>query len=292
MPKKPFPLVWDSSMRGAFAQCPSKFFYNYIERLAPAESSIHLTFGKAFARALEVARREYFANGTPSADAIYLGQRALFESWGDTPAEGEKLKTLKNCLRAVQSYFERYPLGDDVVRPHIINGIPTVEFSFALPIDVEVSGERILYAGRFDMLGEFLSSLWVVDEKTTSAINSNWSTAWDLRGQFLGYVWAVRQYGKEAAGAIVRGTAVYAKEIRHVDAIVQYPPFLIDRWYAQLCSDVKRAYSFWEKGEWPMAFDAPCTYYSGCPFDTLCTKEEPSKWYLGNFVENTWSPLK
>jgi hypothetical protein len=56
----PFPTHIDASMRSSFAACPRKFFFQYLLRKVPVGTSIHLTFGGAMARGLEITRKAFY----------------------------------------------------------------------------------------------------------------------------------------------------------------------------------------------------------------------------------------
>ena len=291
-----FPLVWDSTMRGAFASCPKKLWWEFMRRLGPSTTSVHLHFGACAARGFEVCRYEFYYNKVSQTIAEARGLRALMEEWGEYESPVDSAKTFEHCVAAFADYFTSYPLATDHIQPYMReDGKPAVEFSFAAPIPEvlhPVTNEPLIYAGRFDMLGVYNDTLFVIDEKTTQQLGNSWFRQWDLRAQFSGYCWAARQHGLPVAGAIVRGIAIRKNGgIDFAEAISHRPDYLIDRWRKQLASDLQRAVDCYKAGYWDYNFDAACASYGGCQYKSLCEREDPEPWIEGYFVERVWNPL-
>lgn len=291
-----FPAWIDSSVRSAFVTCPMKFFYEQLRHLKSLTPSVHLHAGGAFARGLEVTREMYYEHGMPANKAIGFGMQALIEFYGDYETPEGSAKSCENLLVALDYYFVNWGLETDVLQPHMSGGRPNVEFSFALPIPGcvhPVTGEDILYVGRFDMLGQLASEggLFVVDEKTTGSLGPTWSQQWDLRAQFTGYCWAAKEYGYDVQGAIIRGVSILKRSCGHAQAITYRPQWKIDLWLTQLQRDVHRMIEMWESGEWESNLDASCSMYGGCSYKPLCESPNPERWIPGNFEERVWNPL-
>lgn len=297
-----FPSLLDSTMLNSSA-CPRKFFWQYVLRLAPPRKSIHLHAGGAFADALQVVRLAHFKYGKPQELAILDGVRAFWDYWGDYPEPDKSYKDSINVLAAVIDYFRQYPLETDLVRPFIReNGDPAVEFTFAIPLPIAHpdSGEPILYGGRSDMLGVYQSLQCIVDEKTTYSFISDWSKQFQMRGQFIGYCWAGQQSGFEKLRhCIVRGIAIQQRDIKHLEAIFEFPQWQIDRWHSQMLMKVQKlvtAYEIWRDDPnrhdiaWQFNYGEVCSSFGGCEMMDLCATEDPEIWFP-TFAQNTWNPL-
>lgn len=306
-----FPRVLDYTMLSSWKKCPHAFFRQHVQGLARARPNVHLHFGGAVARGLEVARRAFVTHGDPK-DALTDGCEAVIQAWGTDfdefiPAtRTEKNKTLSNALLAVQEYFREWPLDDDEVTIHTHNGEPCVEFSFALPIPGSrhpYTGEPLLYAGRFDFIGDYQRSIYGVDDKTASVDprNDMWRNQWKLRGQFSGYCWGAREYGMSMKGFLIRGMGVLTDSVRCGQVIVARPPWMVDAWLAQMQMDVatmcdqykymtQRHPDITRPSAFPQAFADACADFGGCSFLDLCASEDPSVWY-GEYVERRWNPL-
>lgn len=304
-----FPRVIDATMRSDWLKCPHSFFRRHVLGLARPGVSVHLHFGACIARGLEVARRTYFETRDTS-DALHNGCEAVIHAWGDfeAPDGGTRTaaaKTLSAALVTLQAYFREWPLDEDPIQIHVHAGRPCIEYSGALPIPGSChpdTGEPILYAGRFDLIGDYQHSVWGLDDKTTgSDPNSDfWRNQWKLRSQFTGYVWLACEYGVTLKGFIVRGMGVMKTDIKLGWALAPRPEWMIDAWLAQLQSDTatmcEQYLSLrdgWRTGHahpFPQSFDAACADFGGCTFLDLCSSTDPDAW-LDTFEVRRWDPL-
>lgn len=129
------------------------------------------------------------------------------------------------------------------------------------------------------------------DEKTTgSSIGQNWADQWNLRSQFMGYVWACRQCGIDVDSVVVRGISIQKTQIVHAEAIKQYTDFMLQRWYEQLRRDLWRLRRSWDEGHFDFNLGDACTAYGNCIFTTVCQSASPNNW-LSEFVVRHWNPL-
>jgi hypothetical protein len=304
MEKAPFPAVIDNTMREAFRNCPTKFYWAHIRQKASATPSIHLHAGGAFAKGLEVTRLEFYQNGRSEPEAVALGSLALRETYGTFDADNGYTDHAKSCsgmLRAFEDYFMEYPLGRDIIEPYKTpDGKAALEFSFAIPTGVThpVSGEPILYAGRFDMLGvRNGEAIYVVDEKTSGSLGQAWASQWDLNSQFTGYIMAAKHYGIPVAGAIIRGIGLLKTKITHQQVMLHRPDWQIERWWNQLHRDLRMMVAQWEAdpgdgSEFDLALGTACSNYGGCGFKRLCMSPTPEDWIPVYYKDHTWSPLQ
>lgn len=286
----------DSTMISTFRACPQKFKNEFILGLRPSETSIDLHAGAVFSATLERFYREVWFNGCTTPIALGRAYDTFTSEWGDFIIRKEKHpKTPENMWAAVESYIATYPPRTDPCQPYFTNGVPSFEFSFAIPLDfpgfpLHPSGDPFVYVGRFDMFGKWGGRPVVRDEKTAQRLESNWSEKWDLRSQFLGYCWALQHYGIPCNTTIVRGVIITLKEVRQVEAIKTYSQMLIDRWFEQLRRDLTRLRASWDEGYFDYNLNESCTAYSHCPFMPLCTSPHPENWY-NNYSVKRWNPL-
>lgn len=299
-----FPEIIDNTRRSSWTHCRQQFFRGHVQNLrTKGATNIHLHAGGCFARGLEVCRKAFYGEGLETDEAEALGRQAMLAFWGDFEVpEGKENKGLANLLKAFDSYFLEYPLATDRIKPLIsANGEPAVEFTFSVPIPGTrhpTTGDPLLYAGRFDMLGLYNGQLFAVDEKTATSLGDQWRRQWDLDSQFTGYCWAAGQYGYKVAGAIVRGVGLLKTKISHAEAIVYRPQWMVDRWLSQLvrdCTRMTEAYKRWlaldNDSEWDYALDkAHCDAYSGCAYKLLCSTPEPDNW-ISSYEVSEWDPL-
>lgn len=315
--RPPFPAWIDSSTRLAFTECELKGAYSGLYHFKPKSVSNHLSAGGAFAHGIEVARKIYFTevrrdNSSSSSSSSFLffpnlspAERADIASAAgalsaflakpeEDSADALGPKSSSRILLAVLRYFAEFPLDRDIIIPYINpRGEPAVEYKFAIPLPIShpETGEPLLYTGKFDMLAYYNGQYWPVDEKTTSRLGPSWASNFDLRGQFLGYTWAVREQGFECPGVIVRGIGLLKNDITFQVAPVRYPSWLINQWFDQLCEDIERFKKAWENHSYSQDFGESCGHYSGCAYKQLCLRPNPEEWVMTFFQKLEWNPL-
>ena len=292
-----FPSYIDSTMLEAFKSCPRKFYNEFVLGLRLSYKNVHLHAGGAFAAALQAFYNSYYQT-LSTEDAKLSALRQFLKEWGpEFEAPEKSSKTLVNMWAAVISYVENYPPEADETEPFYINDQPGIETTFAIPLLPEdgfslhpVSKEPLFYCGRLDFIGTKNGYLRPRDDKTTQYFRSNWHEEWDLRSQFLGYLWALKKYNYNVKEMTIRGIAILKNEIQHQEIDVLYPKHLIDRWYHQMRRDVNRAVACWEEGYFDYNLGYACTQFSGCIFRDLCKAKHPEGYY-DNYIVNRWNPL-
>lgn len=295
------PAAIDSTMLSAFRSCPRKFFWQFCYGLQGRQPKIDLVAGAAFAAALERTYREFWLNKRLLPEALLRAHVSFTKEWGDFPWEPPSATSTKSFSRmweTVLFYFDRYPPQTDHIRPYLGAGKPTLEFSFAIPLDAPSwprhpqTGEPFLYCGRFDMLGEYEGRICIRDEKTTgrSAKSLQWAESWDLRSQFIGYTWACHQMGFPTDLVFVRGLFIQKTQLDSMEAMKTYPSYLRERWLSQVKKDLEHICYMWHHQDFDYNFADSCTSYGNCQFIPLCTSPDPSSWF-DIYHYRRWSPL-
>ena len=291
-----FPAVIDSTMRADFKSCAQKFAYAYIHNLRTPHLNINLHFGAAFASGTEHVRKRFYTESATKDEALITCFNHLTLAWGPLdPPDGET-KTFAKCFEALVCYFDRYDPATDPVQPYQLpDGSFAIESSFALetPIQHPETGDPILYAGRYDMLGVYSGQLFVVDEKTPRQLGATWANQWPLRSQFTGYCAAAFCYGHPVVGAITRGVGIRKNDIGFAEHISLRPRWQIDRWWDQLCRDLASMVDMYESGHWDLALESTaCAAYSDpCAYADLCLSLYPSRLIEQNYKRIVWNPI-
>lgn len=308
IPTPELPFYVDSSMLSTWRSCRRKFYHTTILGLQPPGRNIHLTAGGAFAAGIEAARKAAFSGASSVDEQLQAAFPAFAREWGDAPFfEGEG-KSFTNTFSSLEEYLFHYPILKDEVQPlRNADGTPTVEFTFAIPIEgkdiaLHPSGAPFSLVGRFDMLGTWNSLPCILDEKTTSGLGPFWLQQWGLRGQFMGYCWALQQLGYPVRHCFVRGVAILKTKTTFLTAPVTYSQDLLNRWYIRLLQDLRdistaytcaEAYGFSLEAldEWfPYSFADACSSYGGCAYNTICGASKPLNWYSAYDIRR-WDPL-
>jgi hypothetical protein len=290
-----FPSVIDATQIAAWRSCHQKSFRQYFEHWKPKGESVHLHAGAAFARGLEVVRRNFYTEDATSEASIELGMHALVQAYGSFECPEGSNKSLDRMMGALDHYFYVWPLSHDsaIARPHKFESGHGIEFSFAQPLTYRhpVTGDPIIYAGRSDMIADFAGGLYIEDDKTASQLGASWSKQWDLRSQFTGYCWAAREAGMAVNGVLVRGVSILKTKYDTAETITYRADWEIDRWLKQLYRDLAAMERCWREGYFDFALDHACDEYGGCAFKQICKSEEPESWLPMYFERRKWNPL-
>lgn len=283
--RPPFPLALDNTKISTFRACPQKFLKSYLLHRTASERSIHLTAGAAFAEGVDTFRQNFYNSDSPykgNSDMSFLeGMYALLKSYGYDP-EQESVsdwamspKSAPRLVMALDSYWKSFSPRSDAIKQHMINGKAASEISISFPLDVKhpVTGDPILYLGRFDSIVEYNGAIYGLDDKTTSSLGPQWMRKWDMRGQFMGYTYGARQLGLPVAGTVVRGTAILKTSIKHAQVPVSHPTHLLNKWYDQTNATVERMVEQWKQGSFDYNFADSCEAYGTCDFRDACRSQ-------------------
>ena len=291
-----FPEVIDSTIRNDYVSCPAKWWYERVYGLSAIGGSVHLIAGGAFAKGIETVRRLVYQESMDVSSAIVEGVIAAWVEYGNyEPEDKYANKSAERVAYAIAEYFAEYPPHEDRIQPYYrADGKPAIEFEFTIPLDVEhpTTGNPLLFGGRADMVGDFMSSLWIVDEKTATRLGPQWLKGFTLRGQFLGYCKAAHEFDLPVNGFVVRGQSFLKDYYGHAEVIETVPKHRIDRWWDQFNRDVRRMVEDFKSNTWNYSFGEACTNYGGCPFSRLCDKENWQDWWQQYFEIDHWNPIR
>ena len=297
--RPPFPAVIDSSLLAAFRSCPQKARLEFVEHFKPAEPSVHLHAGAAYASGLEAARVAYYVNGKSPSESEAIGVMALLKHYGDFVCPEDSAKSANRMAGALEFYFSRYPLDKDPAVPITLpGGKRGIEINFVEPIDLEdptmrhpETGDPLLICGRLDQAVEYQGLILGEDDKTASQLGASWPRQWDLRSQFTCYIWGVRRLGIPLQGFLIRGVSILKTKYDTMEAITYRPEWELDRWHQQVKRDIRRMISCWEEGYWDWNLDHACTEYGGCLFRNVCKMSDPSLLLEQQFQRRKWDPI-
>lgn len=310
------PQVIDATQISCFRGCPQKFYNEFVLGARPPGLSIDLHAGACFAGALEETYRGIYQRKLTLSEALLRAHAKFLLDWGDfeIPEHKYTAKRMDRVWEAVvgdgtpegRGYFEEYPPLSDDILPYIADdGQPTFEYTFAIPLEpLSVTeagdgfprhpdtGEPFLYCGRFDMLGQTRDGrIMPRDEKTSGQTATvDWARKWQLRSQFMGYVWALQQCGLDVDSVCVRGISILKTKIGHSQHIQSFSRDLISRWHNQLRRDLWHIRRSWDEGYFDYNFAETCTSYGNCVFMDACTSAHPEMW-LDTMSVRRWNPL-
>jgi hypothetical protein len=281
-------------MIAAAKACRRKFAWEYVDHWKPRALSVHLHAGAAYASGLEAARRAYYEENLPRDVAEAGGLATLLQAYGDFECPPDSAKSAERTAGALEFYYSQYPLDSDTAKPiRLPSGKSGIEFSFAEPLDVThpQTGNPILYVGRMDMVVDYANGIFGLDDKTTSQLGASWSKQWDLRGQFTGYCWGAGRAGIPLQGFLIRGISILKTKYETQQALTYRPPWMIERWYENVCKLIKLLKIEWSNGQWAYDESESCNAYGGCPFRQPCLSADPQPWIEASFTRRVWNPL-
>lgn len=294
------PLIVDNSMLSTFRTCQTKGRWSYLHHLATSETSVDLHAGGVFAKAVEHLYRSIYTGGLDLAHALTSTEFLFEKAWGDFIPQKKTTKSKHNTWQAVLSYADRYSPPNDPIEPWLDGGVDPFEFTFALPLDPQTtgiadfplhpSGDPFLYAGRFDLLGRYHGLPAIRDDKSTKGIGTYWFNQWDLRSQFLGYLWAMSKLGYPVSIVVIRGVAILTNEIKHAELIKEYPSFLVERWLHQTAKTLHALIAAVNTNDFDLDLGEACAAYGGCPYVDLCKSKNAADWFE-SFETREWHPL-
>lgn len=289
-----FPSVWDNTMLSAYRRCARRFMFEFIWNKVSPEGNVHLHAGGAFARGLEVVRKEYFVNKRPMDEALALGAVALIQFYGGfVPRPSNANKSLPMMLGALGYYFERWPINEGIV-PATLADKPAIEFSFAIPFDKvrhPTTRQPILIAGRFDMIGTISGTMFGEDDKTAGQLGQQWLNKWRVGNQITTYCWGAHHSSIPLYGFNMRGIGLYMRGYEGIDAVTYRKDWQLKEWEANTKATLEDAIRDYERGFWAANWADACSSYSGCPYLVLCESQDPQVWLPVNFINRDWNPL-
>jgi hypothetical protein len=315
-----FPHIWDTTLVKTFRACEKQFHLEHLLGLS-GDPSFHLTAGRAFAAGCEEVRRQFYVYGKSPDLAIEIGISKMHDEYDSIDItvgadnQESKLypKSWPRLSLALRCYFGQgdrsqvrtdsgsYKLGEDpytpintaaVVWKDFINNDPGIEFSaiLPLPIDHPETGEQLSFSIRFDALCDGPYGLVGLDEKTGSSMESQWSSKWSLRGQFLNYMHVAQKLGFPIRGIIARGIILQKTQFHFPESLVIPPDELVKRCWNDTLETITRAVETWHQKRYVSAFGDPCTAYGGCQFRQICEAGNNAEERYDLYAISRWHP--
>ena len=191
--------IWDNSTIDLFLKCRKKYEYRHVMDLEAKTVSPALEFGKAIHLGLEA----YYTHQRSLDEAV----RAFATCYSDR--EGDELRTVENGVKLLTTYAEVYK--------HESLEILGLEQGFAVPVPhPDKPGHSIIYGGKLDGLVKWDGAVYVLEHKTTSALNYSYFEQFRPNQQLDGYVYGARALtGLPIAGVLVNALEPW-KEVKRV----------------------------------------------------------------------------
>lgn len=302
-------FAWDSTSIKLFQTCPRLYKYKMIDNWERRETSVHLTFGKHYATALEHYHK-HRAGGMNYSDALAaIVHEALIDTWIiDMNADGTPVrdtdgfpvghpweslhsnKTRDNLIRSIIWYCEQFR-DEDIATVILPDGKAAVEYSFTLSIDND-----LLLCGHIDRLCIYSNDYYVMDQKTSgSTITPRYFDGFNPDTQMSLYTFAGRAiYDLPVKGVIIDAAQIAVGFTRFERGFTFRTDDQLDEWYDGILTNIDRAQQSTVDNNFPMNPTA-CGNFGGCEFRGICSKSSHVRdnFLRADFVKRKpWNPLE
>lgn len=313
--------AWDSVSLTSILSCPRRYQYQILWGLAPNAPSyaIALVFGILFHKGCELYHKHLASTGGVEAKrnhdaAVHAAVKGLLADPAtatlpvdddvDSLAEGHdpdeddgitlrnsKIRTRYYLFRALVWYLDNYE--DDPCETIILSsGIPAVEYSFRLPIQIDVLGQDLLLCGHLDRGVIFNDRYYNSDYKTTKSLTKQWSAMFDLSHQMTGYCIAgTAIFEKPTSGVMIDGVALQVGQVKFSRSFTNRTPGQVKEYFDLLRHVRSQAILYAETGNYPMN-TASCYF---CEFKEICRQppEYRERYIRQHYTRRPgWNPLE
>lgn len=175
----------DNTALQAYMACPREYYFSMMLHRRGGGASPALTYGKAWHLALELRYKG------ADREAVEFMVRAR---WEDHGAAGD-YRTLERLLLDYKRYCDHW--GETPEAEAARGGGRTLGYPDEPMVEIATDsmGAGLLHpwAGKIDRLIELGGLIYVEDHKTTSRLDRNFYSGFELSNQFLGYTYLAQQ---------------------------------------------------------------------------------------------------
>lgn len=331
-----FPLTFSSSMLEDLWGCPLNWFRKYCQKLSVGGNGFgnsDLIAGGLMASALEITRKAFYNDKLPHQEAIELGRISILEGQNT----GHGIKTNEKLADVFVAYFRRFPMNSGLQPVELVDGKHGIEYKFELDLGIPHPelARNLIFTGKLDFLGEkYLEGKlqrFVVDDKTCSSVSVIAGTRepdlerekeeYHLRGQLMGYVWAVGLLEKQlnidigCKGAMIRRIPIMKDITPAFEIPIQITKFMVQSWEQATMNRIgemrERYLAFKDNGSkdirqfFPPVYNTSCTKWTKqtgfkmgiahdfnytCPFAIGCLIKDGDEMLLANSLQEVGYP--
>lgn len=276
----------DSSGMGTLLSCPRRFELERVEGLGSEQERASLSFGTAWHGIMENWRK-----GDSPEDAV----SKVLSTYKDPEND---YRTAQKLQTAFARYRQRFGDGD-------YSSIVAVECPFSVLVSDSLAEPL---EGKLDLVAYHDSNegngkeLWVIDYKTASRLESNWTNVYAVSNQFKAYYFAGKKLWPSVTGVLVdvfhatKGVQKSKDEDEHngnrfYRLPLRFSENAVEEWQANfsMASFLKGMYE--ETGYYPQNAPTACMAFgSVCPFLDACAAQDPEvrEKIKSNFPKSTF----
>jgi hypothetical protein len=284
-------LVWNSTSLDAFKACPRRYQYSILQAWATGGDNIHIAFGLAYHKAIEVYHFAVASGASHDAASLAAVKQAMFMTWPDILLDSKKSRP--NLVRTIVWYLEQFGQDDPAKTLILADGQPAVEVTFAFELDIEfVPGVPYVLAGHIDRIVTFMGDNYYSDLKTTqSALGEYYFKNYSPHNQMSTYSFS----GKVVTNIPLKGGIIDAAQIlvsgsRFQRGFVHRTPDQLAEWRDDLEYYLSLARVYAKREHWPMN-DTACVL---CKFQAVCALDPKVRDSVlaSNFAKREVNPLE
>lgn len=287
--------IYDSSKLQEYMTCPRKYFYKYVLGWANEDPNIHLVFGEAWHRAMEVILWE--GGGNEALEKAYARFIEYYRKSFTEIQDGSNFpKVPGSVIPALVQYTNQYAVGkDELIATETAGTVPIAE-------------NRVMHY-RLDSIYKGDKGYYSLEHKTGSRLSQAWLDQWTLKVQVGTYTHSLLcMYPQETTHGVIINGAIFRKKdteflrvpVRKTEAImnawlwnVNHLIDLVEWNMAELkeaddSENILRAF--------PMNTEACMNYGRMCEFHDFCSNwanplQRCEKPPIG-YVQKWWNPAE
>lgn len=316
-------LRLDWSSLSAFLDCNRKGKHLLVDAKTGSKS-VALIFGAAIHSGLEALYRAQDIQGSD-----LLNQRiqsVIDEEFATSPVSlFDDYRTPDYAYEVMRRYQDHYK--GEKLHPFVHDGMPLVEFGFAVPIskfelDTSIfinSGEltnnpereiiaksrgfkvsvTVEWTGVIDLISDINGEIWLTDHKTTSILSADFTEGFENAPQPLGYLHAMKTLGIPVKGFMLNGLICRketktGKGIEFTRRFFTYDDWQFDEFLKDITYHIEEFINNLYAGYFPARRAACLTKFGKCPYFDTCSlppAQRPLHLNSGVYADNLWKPV-
>lgn len=293
----------DNTALSAYMACPREYYFGMVlHRRADGGRSPALAYGGAMHKLLELHYK-----GTPP-ELAELIVRGWWEKNGH--ADETDYRTLARALLDFERYRKHWGMTPELEQGRTL-GFPDEPM---VEISVDTMGTGLIhpYAGKIDRIIDLAGQFFVEDHKTTSRLDKNYFSSFELSQQMMGYTYLAQQLmpGVKIAGVRLNVIHVLKDKTNFERQLFSWTREQISEWVDNTNNwmhRLNRDSDEWlltyggdnvpQPGQpWPIAHygDNGCARkYGLCQYHRVCSVAAPFRHrVLEELPVNPWNPME
>lgn len=277
--------VLDNSAVNTFAECPRKFYYQYVLHYQkPISAALH--FGRVWHKMLDT----WYTTGGDVIKSLNAG----IAEWGTVNFPDDH-RTFQRANEAFAKYVKQFGNKAEFESTYgYREGAPMVEIA----VELKWHPLPLPYVGKIDRIVVTQSDeIFVNDHKTGSRMDQSYFRAFEMSSQMLGYKrLTAEMLGKHVAGVMVNAYNVTptGKSDKFERQYIPLPDERVEHWSeVTLPAQMNEIIRCHEQDDWQQNHSACSGKYGLCHYFDVCSmpKKRRQSFLELNYEYRVWNPL-